>query len=342
MNRQLQSGVWVASYLSMSPFPLIGRVVHRQKHLTVEREKWDVTFVFTPEMWSLTRLSKPNTSLDLNKTLGSWSSSSPRVIWVVSVSGVWWWWVVRRCHVVITSAIKLNWGTLFQMKMWQVSTNLWQSVTSKMGREAELIEAARGGNYPQVINLILLLVDLFSSKIFSGWADPEHEAEKGWALCKFAASPGRDLQPGLARLHSSPLRGAGRPQGGGAAAAQLRGLLQQRGRGRVLAPPPGLVGGPRRPRKVNREHDNDDLRTSNNVLFPEFFSRQGRVSRMWISLTVTRRRRYTAPPSTATSSASSSCWTPGRSPTSRTSGRRRPWTTRLSTDARWHRHNIVI
>ena len=112
MNRQLQSGVWVASYLSMSPFPLIGRVVHRQKHLTVEREKWDVTFVFTPEMWSLTRLSKPNTSLDLNKTLGSWSSSSPQVIWVVSVSGVWWWWVVRRCHVVITSAIKLNWVTI--------------------------------------------------------------------------------------------------------------------------------------------------------------------------------------------------------------------------------------
>ena len=131
-------------YLSMSPFPLIGRVVHRQKQSGERSEMWHLFLL-------LTHLSKPNTSLDLNKTLGTWSSRSSQVIWVVSVSGVWWWWVVRRCHVVITSAIKLNWGTLFQMKMWQVSTNLWQSVTSKMGREAELIEAARGGNYPQVI-----------------------------------------------------------------------------------------------------------------------------------------------------------------------------------------------
>ena len=111
------TAVWCLSGQFTSPFPLIGRLVHRQKHLTVGREKWDVTFVFTPEMWSLTRLSKPYTSLDLNKTLGSWSSSSAQVIWVVSVSGVWWWWVVRRCHVVITSAI--NWTEAhFQMKMW--------------------------------------------------------------------------------------------------------------------------------------------------------------------------------------------------------------------------------
>ena len=69
------TAVWCLSGQFTSPFPLIGRLVN----WTDTSHSWErgvrCDICFTPEMWSLTCLSKPNT-LDLNKTLGSWSSSS--------------------------------------------------------------------------------------------------------------------------------------------------------------------------------------------------------------------------------------------------------------------------
>ena len=87
------------------------------------------------EMWHLFLLLKCDHSLAyrnltlppqvLNKTLGYWSSSSTQVLTCVSVRCVM---MVGggRCHVVITSAIKLNWVRIFQKKMWQVTIILWQ------------------------------------------------------------------------------------------------------------------------------------------------------------------------------------------------------------------------
>ena len=71
----------------------------------------------------------------------------------------------------------------------------------------------------------------------------QHQAKESGSICLAKTSPGWDWKSGCEWLHSSALRRPQRAQGGGGAAAQLRGLLQLSWRGRVFPPPPCCLGG---------------------------------------------------------------------------------------------------